>query len=101
MSITNFWESTTICCIKHDTPVDLEITNHSKGPYYECPECHSKVSIYDFEKMLNHFQNLIVKAYSIGEEPDITNSTWTQKKNFYKVLSYKDEKMRVGANLNE
>lgn len=99
--ITNFWKNTKLHCLKHEEQPEMTITVHTAGPFYECPICHSKISVYDFEKMINHYQKVITDAYANNEEPHLENEKWKTKKKIYTVLEHKDNLFKVGAVINE
>lgn len=99
--ISQFWKNTKLYCIEHDAPSLMNIVSHTSGPMYDCPICNKSISIYDFEKMINHFQKEMEEAYANGEEPHLKNSVWKNKKKNYKVLTHNENLFEVGVIINE
>lgn len=98
--ITGFWNKTKVYCCNHQDK-EMTLTVHSNTPYYECPECHRKITCYEFEKMINHFQKVIVDGVKNDEEINLTHSVWKNKAASYKVLEHNKDGMKVSVTTNE
>lgn len=98
--ITNFWSKTKVFC-SCDNTREMALVLHGNTPTYECPVCHKGFSCYEFEKMINHFQNIIVNGAKQDEEINLTNCLWRNKTATYKVLLHNSEGLKVEVNLNK
>lgn len=97
--ITGFWEKTKVYCKEHNEEMTIQM--HSNTPCYECPVCHSNITCYEFEKMINHFQKIIVDGAMNFEEINLTNDMWKNKVARYTVLEHNNNGMKVSVELNE
>lgn len=93
--ITEFWSKTKIYCAEHKE--EMTLTLHSNVPHYECPVCHHSIVCYEFEKMMNHFQKMIVDSAKNDEEINLSNCEWKSKTAFYKVLEHSNDGLKVSV----
>lgn len=92
--ISDSWGNTTVLCAKHQVP--MELTEVRRQMEYDCPHCQNKMNINDFNKMIDHLNDLIVEAVMEDREVILTNYYWKDRNGIeFKVLKHEDGKFEI------
>ena len=110
--LTGAWENTKLVCGNHPETGDLpemqmEPTAHTL--FYGCPKssicncnddetpCKNRLSIYEYEKMLDHVASVIAEAEMEDEIPNLRNYKWRRKGLSFRVLEHDGDKMIISV----
>lgn len=103
-TITGSWINTLVYCMneKHPEPILMPLDDSRQTLIYQCPKCGNKLSMAEFEKMLDHLQDLQMEAAMTDTSLNLTNYTWKErsgigKGNSYKVLHHNDPELKIGV----
>jgi hypothetical protein len=105
--ISKFWSDIELYCANgHDEPQKMELEQVGKLLYYVCPKGHSKncdinepvcknrLSIVDFEKMIDYLDKMITESVQNGEELNLTNYKWKKKLLSFHIIEH-GKKMKI------
>lgn len=107
--IQNLWQNISIYCGNHknEEPVEMNVQTGPMSLFYACPKyypgnrgekekaCPNRINFVDFEKFVNHISEIIEEAMKNFETPGIDGYVWQYKSITFKVISYKENKIKV------
>ena len=109
--VKNLWKKIHLYCGNHKDDCSIEMKIHdgkdAGNAFYSCPKyypdnrepgekaCVNHISVNDFEKMLNHIMEILVKGAKDNEEIDLTGYKWKDRYIDYHVLKYSDECINI------
>lgn len=109
--IRGFWQTTTLVCGNHPGRKEVVMTLQQgpKNLFYACPKyhpenrsedenpCANRISLKEFERMLDKIFDVLEKADENGVVMNLANYTWTYRGVDFKVLSHTTKDMKVSA----
>lgn len=108
--IKGFWETTTLICGNHpEEEVEMTLSSGPTSLFYACPKydadkrnagdppCFNRISLKEFEGMLDDLFELLTGDDSASTVLNLTNHTWTRKGIEYKVLLHTDKQIKIRA----
>lgn len=110
--ITGSWARTKLLCGNHEIDVEMAIQEGGKTLFYSCPKyypekreenesrCLNRISLRDFEKMLEHINDEIVNAEINNEIINLKHHKWKSGGIKYEIIEHTDEQIIVKM-LNE
>lgn len=100
--IKGSWDMLHLFCAFHDPNVELVLERTPHGIIFKCPAhapehpCATEISQFEFEEILRHYLDQIVRAELDGEVIDLTNSRWaTRSKVVCTVCNHKKERVEI------
>ena len=108
--ISKAWQHTKLICGNHgdDLTHEMRLEETGKTLTYICPNfteetrkkgectCNNKITLYDFEKMLDKVASTIIKADMKNEIIHLDNFTWKNNQGIsYKVIKHAPEEIIV------
>ena len=104
--ITGIWSKVRlVCCNNHAEPQEMYVRSNQDNKrqiedvFYACPKynpmnrekgeepCLNRISVSEFEKMLNMLSNIIIDAEDAGREIHLQNYKFETKTAYYAVLN--------------
>ncbi len=110
--ITGSWKDTTLVCGNHKETGDfpkMELDTSSRLLAYVCPKCSAlnrkddepvcknRLTVYDYEKMLDHIASLVADADANDEVLNLNNYRWKRKTTEFKVLKHDGNSMTISV----
>ena len=99
--VTGLWEKTEVYCDLHDAPKKMELVMKNGVVFYQCTLgkdekegaalCNNKLSLKDFEKMLDYISDMMCEAIKNNEEPNLKNTVFRIGKIRYKIFEHHDK----------
>jgi len=107
--IRGFWQTTTLVCANHPGGEEVVMTLQQgpKNLFYACPKyhpenrsegecaCANRISLKEFEKMLDRIFAVLEKADESNTVMNLTNYSWKKLMLEYKILSHTSAEMKV------
>jgi len=110
--IKGFWQATTLVCGNHadgDKEIVMALQQGSLSVFYACPMyhaenraeddcmCANRISLKEFEGMLNHLFTVLERADENSTVLNLTNYTWKKRGIEFKVLEYTPQNVKVSV----
>jgi len=107
--IRGFWQTTALVCANHNdgNEVVMLLKQGPKNLFYACPKyepenrsgdecaCVNRISLKEFEGMLNKIFSVLEKADENGTVLNLTNFSWKSRMLEFKVLAHTNTEMKV------
>ena len=109
--IRGFWQTTTLVCANHTGGEEVVMTLQQgpKNLFYACPKyhpenrsgddvtCTNRISLKEFESMLDHIFGVLEKADEDNIVINLTNYAWKKRMLEFKVLAHSTAEMKIQA----
>lgn len=113
--ILNLGKMVHVYCGNHGDDNSVELMSHEGAPgmdmFYSCPKyydenrkpgeraCSNRLTIPEYERMLNHISEILESVESAGNSIDLTNHTWKDKVRGYEFKILKHNKSRINVSV--
>ena len=107
--ITGFAKKITLVCGNHEHPVEMSVKETETDAFWACPKyypdnreefespCMNRISIYEYEKMLNKLMDLVQEDEEDGGEVYLKNRKIETPTARYKVIEEKDGMLTISV----
>ncbi len=104
--IMGIWGNIILVCGNHKEQKQPEMVVE-QGPYslfYACPKhhieqgempCYNLINLIDYDKMIDHISNELIKADEKGEKPCLLHHKWKRKSQQFEVIEHTPDKLVI------
>ena len=110
--ITGFWGTVKFVCGNHPGDVSQLMILEAGGSHtyiYTCPKsksvnrgndeavCNNKISLYEYEKAIEHISGMLIQAEENDQQLVLTNHSWKKKTISFKIIKHTEEEIIVSV----
>lgn len=110
--ITGYWGTVKFICGNHPDDYGQFMELEASGTHsyvYTCPKskiknrtddeaiCNNKISLYEYEKAIEHISEQIIRAEEDDQQIVLTNHTWKKKTITFKIIKHTDNEIIVSV----